>query len=117
MERYIDQFYVVDELSKRTGYYKYQVREVLAHLEDIIFENMQEAEIGNPSETRLFFGFTIGAKRIPAKQVRSPKNQEWIDVDEHLNPYAKFTTTFKQKANNYEAKVGHTDDGYVEEEE
>jgi hypothetical protein len=117
MERYIDQFYVVDELSKRTGYYKYQVREVLEQLEDIILENMQEATLEQPSETRLFFGFTIGAKRIPAKQKRGPKDIEPTYVPEHINPYVKFKTTFKQKANNYEKEAEHTDDGYVEKEE
>ena len=114
MERYIDQFYVVDELNERTGFYKKDIRLVLKELENIILENMQMAEVDEPSECRLFFGFTIGAKRIPAQQRIHPKTREMIDVAEHLNPYAKFKSTFQKKANNFEEGVDDFDEEYVE---
>jgi nucleoid DNA-binding protein len=102
MDRYIDQFDVVDILAKKTGYYKYQIREVIDALEETIYENMQTATYDEPSECRLFFGFVLGAKRVPAKKKRHPYSQEMVDIVEHLNPYVTFKKTFRKKINEFE---------------
>lgn len=114
MERYIDQFDVVDMLKQRTGFYKYQIKQVLDALEDIIYENMQEATLEERSECRLFFGFVIGAKRVPAKKKRHPLTQEEVDIKEHLNPYATFKKTFQKKVNEYWKEDDDADDEYAE---
>ncbi len=114
MERYIDQFYVVDELNARTGFYKKDIRVVLEELENIILENMQTATVDEPSECRLFFGFVIGAKRVPTQQRAHPKTKEMIEVEEHLNPYARFKSTFQKKANNFEEGDDNFDEEYVD---
>lgn len=116
MERYIDQFYIIDELKERTGFYKKDIRVVLEELENIILENMQTATVEQPSECRLFFGFTIGAKRMPNKKANHPKTQELIDVPEHLNPYAKFNKTYRKKVNNFEMEGDASDAEYIQEE-
>ena len=115
MERYIDQFDVVDELNERTGIYKKDIRVVLEELENIILENMQTATVEEPSECRLFFGFIIGAKRMAAKKKTHPKTRELIDVPEHLNPYVRFKSTFQKKANNF-TKGASDDEEYVDED-
>ena len=114
MERYIDQFDVVDELNARTGFYKKDIRVVLEELENIILENMQTATVEEPSECRLFFGFVIGAKRIPTQQRAHPKTKEMIEVAEHLNPYVRFKATFQKKANNFEEGDEEFDDECME---
>lgn len=116
MERYIDQFDVVDELNERTGFYKKDIRVVLEELENIILENMQMATIDEPSECRLFFGFIIGAKRIPTKKRIHPKTRELIDVAEHLNPYVRFKSTFQKKANHFEEGVDDDNEEYMDED-
>lgn len=115
MERYIDQFDVVDMLAKKTGYYKYQIREVMEALEDIIYENMQTATYEEPSECRLFFGFVLGAKRIPARKKRHPLNGV-VDIKEHLNPYVTFKKTFRKKINEFTEGDESADDELMEEE-
>ena len=102
MERYIDQFDMVDILHKKTGYYKYQIREVLDALEETIYESMQTATYDEPSECRLFFGFVIGAKRIPPRVKRGFGMDNMINTAEHLNPYATFKDTFRKKVNEFE---------------
>jgi hypothetical protein len=100
MNQYIDQFDVVDMLHERTHFFKKDLRKVLEELENIIYENMQTATVEQPSECRLFFGFILGAKRIPERQ-KTFFNQPNVTVEEHLLPYVKFKTTFKNKMNNY----------------
>lgn len=116
MDRYIDQFDVVDMLAKKTGYYKYQIREVMDALEEIIYENMQTATYDEPSECRLFFGFILGAKRIPARKKRHPYSQEMVDIVEHLNPYATFKKTFRKKINEFTEGNENTNDEFMEED-
>lgn len=104
LANYIDQFDVVDIISKRTNYYKYQVREVIEVLEDIIYKQMQEATVDKPSECRLFFGLVIGAKRIPGRIKKMPPFGKEVYVPEHLNPYARFKGTFRKKVNSFKTE-------------
>ena len=114
MKKKIDQKDIVNEISARTGYYKKHVKAVIDALEDVVLENMQMATLDEPSEAKLFLGFVIGAKRIPEKEVREPRNQDIITIPEHLNPYTRFKITFKNKANNYEEGGRDFDDEYTE---
>ena len=116
MERYINQFDVVDILAKKTGYYKYQIREVIDALEETIYENMQTATYDEPSECRLFFGFVLGAKRVPAQKKRHPYSQEMVDIAEHLNPYATFKKTFRKKINEFNERDDNFDDEFMGED-
>ena len=99
MGKKIDQLTFVNKIREKTGFYKKDIVEVLRAFEEVIYESMQTATIDEPSEIRLFNGFVIGAKRIPTKQARDPRNQETITAPEHLNPYARFKPTFKRNLN------------------
>lgn len=107
LANYIDQFDVVDILSKKTHYYKYQIKNVLDALEEMIYEHMKKATIEKPSECRLFFGFIIGAKRIPEYTKKMPHIDEPVLIPEHINPFVTIKETFRKKVN----------DSVVEEEE
>lgn len=117
MERKIDQFDVVDELYDRVNariyatneeqyrehqykIFKKDLRVILEELENIAMENMTMATMDEPSEMRLFFGFVMGAKRVPERQRRDPRNQKAVTVPASLIPYAKFKKTFTDKINN-----------------
>ena len=83
---------IANELAKRCDFYKYSMEAVVDALEDIIVENMGEATFDENSEIQLAKGLTIGARRVPEREVRDPRNQKVI-------PFARFTYTFRQKIN------------------
>ena len=101
LTNYLDQFEIIDIVSKKTDYYKYQVKKVIEALEETIYEKMQEATVEKPSECRLFFGFILGAKRIPERMKKMPPFNKEVYIPEHLNPYVTFKETFRKKVNNF----------------
>lgn len=111
LANYIDQFDIINILSKKTNFYKYQIKEVLDALEETIYEQLQEATIEKPSECRLFFGLILGAKRIPEQLKKMHFTNEKIYVPEHLNPFVKIKETFRKKVNNFESE----EENYVDE--
>ena len=44
-------------------------------------------------------GLTIGARRVPEREVRDPRNQDKVMTPEKVIPFARFTYTFRQKIN------------------
>ena len=93
---------VIDELKERTGFYKKNIRDVLEALDDIILEHMNTATYDEPSEMRLFKGWRLGAKRIPARQSYDPRNRDEIVTPEKLKPYCQFKNSYKQRINKYD---------------
>lgn len=90
---------IVDELAKRTGFYKKYIESFLESLDDIIVENLGNATLDEDVEIHLAKGLIIGAKRYPEREAHDPRNQNVIVTPEKSIPYAKFTYTFKQKIN------------------
>lgn len=90
---------LVDELSARTGFYKKNIDEILAALDDVIVENMSTATKTKPSEVHLSVGCVIGGKYSPKRQVRNPRSGEMVTTPAKYIPYAKFKTSFRQKIN------------------
>ena len=93
---------IIDELSERTGFYKYNIKDLLDALEDIILENMNMATYDEPSEIVLFHGWRLGAKRLPDRPYRDPRNQQEIITPEKLIPYCKLKQSFRQRLNKWE---------------
>ena len=90
---------IANELAKRCDFYKYSMEAVVDALEDIIVENMGEATFDENSEIQLAKGLTIGARRVPEREVRDPRNQDKVMTPEKVIPFARFTYTFRQKIN------------------
>ena len=106
MEKLMRRDDVIDELHERTGFYKKNLRDVMAALEDIIVENMTMATIDEPSEVRPFFGWKIGAKVIPEHQAKDPRNGEIVTASERFSPYCRFAQNFKMHLNEeYEEEI------------
>lgn len=99
MERILKRKQLVDELSERTGFFKYNVEAMLDALDDIIVENMSTATKTEPSEIHLSHGFVFGGRFSPKRQVRDPRNGEMVMTPAKYIPYARFKTSFRQKIN------------------
>lgn len=93
---------VVDELKSRTGFYKTNIRQLLDALDDIIVENMNLATCDEPSEIILFPGWRLGAKRVPERSCRDPRNQDDIITPEKLIPNCQLKQSFRQRINKFE---------------
>ena len=99
MKKFINQDDVVDVLNKKTGFYKKDLRIVMNALEETLVEYMATATHEKPSEIRLFHGWKIGAKLLPERAVKDPRNGADVMTPEKLLPYCRFETTLKQKLN------------------
>lgn len=109
---------IVDELNKRTGFYKKNIRELLAELDNIIIENMNTATYDEPSEIILFNGWRLGAKRMPERPYCDPRNREEIITPEKLIPYCRFKQSFRQRLNKWECDVeDDTEEDSADEEQ
>lgn len=88
---------LIDELSKRTQFYKKNMKEVVEALSDIILENMQSATLEEPSELHLRHGVIIGGHRVPEREAKDPRTGEIIMSPEKVIPYAIFKPSVRQK--------------------
>lgn len=99
MERVLKRRQLVDELAERTGFFKYNLEEMLNALDDIIVENMSMATKTEPSEIHLSHGFVFGGRYTPKREVRDPRNGDTVITPAKYIPYARFKTSFRQKIN------------------
>lgn len=108
---------VIDELKNRTGFYKNNIKQLLDALDDIIVENMNMATYDDPSEIVLFLGWRLGAKRIPERPYRDPRNQEDIITPEKLIPHCRFKQSFRRKINKLELDEDFIEEDFSEDDE
>lgn len=99
MERVLKRKQLVDELAKRTNFYKQNLNEILDALDDIIVENMSMATKTEPSEIHLSLGFVFGGRYTPKREVRDPRNGNVVMTPAKYIPYARFKTSFRKKIN------------------
>ena len=99
MERVLKRKQLVDELAKRTNFYKHNLNEILDALDDIIVDNMSMATKTEPSEIHLSLGFVFGGRYTPKREVRDPRNGNVVMTPAKYIPYARFKTSFRKKIN------------------
>lgn len=97
MERIMKKPELVDELSARTGFYKYNMRDVADALADIIEEHFLTAEFGADSELHLAPGVVLVGTRKPAGEAQDPRTGEIIISPEKVIPSAKFKQSIRLK--------------------
>lgn len=97
MERIMKKPELVDELAERTGFFKYNMREVVDALADIIEEHFQTAEIGADSELHLAPGVVLVGKRKPAGEAKDPRSGDVIISPEKVIPSATFKQSIRLK--------------------
>lgn len=99
MERVLKRKQLVDELAKRTNFYKHNIDAILDALDDVIVENMSMATKTEPSEIHLSLGFVFGGRYTPKREVRDPRNGNVVMTPAKYIPYARFKTSFRKKIN------------------
>ena len=97
MEQIIKKQELIDELSKRTGFYKHNMKDVVEALADIILENMQSATFEQDSELHLRHGMIIGGRRVPEREAKDPRTGDVIMSPEKVIPYAVFKPSVRLK--------------------
>lgn len=97
MERIMKKPELVDELAKRTGFYKYNMKDVVEALSDIIEEHFLTAKIGQDSELHLAPGVVLVGKRKPAGEAKDPRTGETIISPEKVIPSAVFKQSIRLK--------------------
>lgn len=97
MERIMKKSELVDELAKRTGFYKKNMLEVVNALADIIEESFKMAKFDADSELHLAPGVVLCGKRKPKGESLDPRDRSVIVTPEKVIPYALFKQSIRQK--------------------
>ena len=97
MERIMKKPELVDELAERTGFYKYNMKDVVDALSDIVEEHFLTAEIGKDSELHLAPGVVLVGKRKPECEAKDPRTGETIISPEKVIPSAVFKQSIRLK--------------------
>lgn len=90
---------IARELSKRSGCYVKDAKNMLSALDGMISECLSKATTEEVMEIYLSKGLIIGARVAPERTGKDPRDQSDIVVPERIIPYAKFSQTFKKKIN------------------
>ena len=110
MERMMKKPELIDELSERTGFFKYNMKDVVDALADIITEHFETAELGADSELHLAPGVVLVGKRKPAGEAKDPRTGEMIISPEKVIPSATFKQSIRlklyKKPKGYKKKKG-----------
>ena len=97
MERVMKKPELIDELSKRTGFYKKNMKDVVDALADIVVEHFETATYDEPSELHIAPGVLICGRRTPEHESINPQNRETVITPEKVVPYPKFKPSIRQK--------------------
>ena len=88
---------MIRKLSDRSGYYMKDVRSLLQHMDDVVFEAMCEATLEEEVQIQLVTGIKCGCKIVGERPRVNPQNQEPIVVGETIKPFAKFSQDYRFK--------------------
>lgn len=100
MKDFINQDQIIRQVRDKTGFSLKALKETFDAIDDVIVENMLTATQEHPSEIRLFPGWRVGAKILPEREVRDPRNGEKVITPEKFSPYCTFEQYYRQKINN-----------------
>ena len=97
MERVMKKPELVEELAKRTNFYKKNMKDVVDALYDIVEEQLQTATFEEDSELHIAKGVLICGKRTPAHESIDPRDRSVITTPEKVVPYAVFKPSIRLK--------------------
>lgn len=97
MERIMKKPDLINEIASRTGFFKYNVKEMVEAYSDIIIEHFQTAELGADSELHLAHGVVLKGTRKPACEAKDPRTGEIILSPEKVIPSAVFKQSIRLK--------------------
>lgn len=88
---------LVNELTARTGFYKYNMKEVVDVLADIVEEHFMTATFEEPAEMHIAPGVIIAGRRVPEREAKDPRTGEMVMSPEKVIPYATFKPSIRKK--------------------
>ena len=97
MERIMKKPELVEELAKRTNFYKKNMKEVVDALYDIVEEQLQTATFEEDSELHIAKGVLICGKRKPQQESIDPRDRSTVITPEKVVPYAVFKPSIRLK--------------------
>ena len=99
MKDFISQDQIIRQVRDKTGFSLKALKEAFDALEEVIVENMLTATPEQPSEIRLFPGWRVGAKILPEREAKDPRNGATIITPEKFSPYCSFEQYYRHKIN------------------
>jgi nucleoid DNA-binding protein len=88
---------MIKKLSEASGYYQKDVRTLLQHMDDVVFEELSKATLEEEVQIQMVTGIKCGVKIIESRDRVNPKTQEPIVVGETAKPFAKFSQDYRFK--------------------
>ena len=88
---------IAQDLSKRCGYYKKDVKILLNELDGLIKEYYSMATLEDEVRVKLIEGLILGCKIIEERERVNPQDRSPVICPETPRPIAKYTQDFKEK--------------------
>lgn len=96
---------IIKRLSDESGYWQKDIRTVLQHFDDIVFEYLGEVTDDEDVSVQLVKGVKISAHVVPKRERVDPRNGSPIICKETVKPACKFSDDFRKNIQNqYEEK-------------
>lgn len=98
---------MIKRLSAKSGYYQKDIKVLLQAMDDVVFDAMCEASVGDEVQIQLVTGIKCGCKIVESRDRVDPRTQEPITVGETTKPFAKFSQDYRLKLQEvYNSKNG-----------
>ena len=88
---------MVRKLSAKSGYNMKDIREVLRHMDDVVFEELCEVDGDNDVSIQLVQGIKVKAAVVPERDRVDPRTQKPIVVKATVKPACKFSQDYRVK--------------------
>ena len=88
---------MVKKLAAKAGYYEKDVRRLLNHLDETVFEELSAVEEDNDVVIQLVQGIKISVHVDPPRERVDPRNGTPIVCEATVKPAAKFSDDFRAK--------------------
>ena len=88
---------MIDLLSEKSGYYKKDIRVLLQCMDEVVFEQLSQADDDNDVSVQLVQGIKASTHIVPERQRVDPRNQQPVTVKATVKPACKFSEDYRIK--------------------
>lgn len=86
---------LIERLQKVSGYYKYNIKDVLTALDKVVYECFDEIGPGETLQIQLLSGVKLQGKYVPERERVDPRNMSPIICSPTIKPGAVFSDYFR----------------------
>lgn len=98
---------MVRKLSAKSGYTMQDIRILLRHMDDVVFEELSQVDDNNDVSVQLVQGIKVSTHVVPKRNRVDPRTQNPIVVKATVKPACKFSEDYREKLQEaYENKNG-----------